>query len=96
MDPYIFDLLFQIPVVPIPQTQTSSLPPQELSQSASKAEQGVDTLQPVLSTAHAEPFSLDNSCTTEKMMEPLPQFFDLFSLIPFPQVTNLLPQESAS
>ena len=96
MDPYIFDLLFQIPVVPLPQTQTSNLPPQESSQSASKAEQGVDTLQPVLSTAHAEPVSLNNSCTTEKMMEPLPQFFDLFSLIPFPQATNLLPQESAS
>ena len=93
MDPYIFDFLFQVPLVSLPQTQTTNLPPQESSQSASKADQGVDTLQPILSTAHSEPSSLDCSCTTEKMMEA---FFDLFSLIPLSQTTNLFPQESAS
>ena len=36
MDPYIFDFLFQVPLVPLPQTQTTNLPPQE---SASKADQ---------------------------------------------------------
>ena len=94
MDPYIFDFLFQVPLVPLPQTQTTNLPPQsQSSQSASMADQRVDTLQPILSTAHSVPSSLDCSYTTEKMMEP---FFDLFSLFPLPQTTNLLPQESSS
>ena len=88
VDPYIFDLLFQIPLIP----QTTNLLPQESPQSASK-EQRVDTLQPIPSTAHSQPSTLDGSCTTEKMVSEMEPIFDLFSLIPLPQTTNLLPQE---
>ena len=92
MDPYILDLLLRIPLIPLP--QTTNLPPQESSQSASK-EQGVDTLQPISSTAHSQLSSLDGSCTTEKVVSEMEPVFDLFSLIPLPQTTNLPPQESS-
>ena len=90
MDPYTFDLFF--PVIPL--SQTTDLLPQGTSQFASK-EQGVDTLQSISSTAHSQLSSLDSSCTTEKVLSEMEPVFDLFSLIPLPQTTNLLPQESS-
>ena len=84
MEP-VFDLFSPIPV-----PQVTNLPAQKSSQSASK-EEGVE---PISSTAHSQSFDLSGSCTTQMVVSAMEPVFDLFSLIPLPQVTNPPPQES--